>query len=455
MLRSVLASCFLFCLGANLFAQATLPVFQAAPPRFAGVYRVADGEFLSSAQDHRRGPEVIFNNMILSNYYSVPGSNQLWLDDGGLPDRNRSLADQVNGFDFTYCSTEPDQTGASGAIEISFYVENLACSGPPLGVESSFCSYELTGLPLGTQTGGIQCWIVSVDLSGGFECSTALVGFPTEEAGMHDRLFGWGFTPRQNNTGPWLAHGGYRRDNSFTWFDRSVSPPVFVGCFWFGGQPFANFATRWYGYERDVHLYYDSYDPVNRLIMNSTEPQAGGQVTYTVENPQAGRNYWLAASLDADPNEDTWFNGMRPLVDFGSPPGSGLLPPTPLLMPGGSLTVNLPVNIPDLVFLQALESIGPLQPANVTGMSNGVLIAETPPAAKNCWYKITEISSSGCVGSCPVAIAQLINSKSQGDCLCESGNCDDDITRTRKCSGGGTCTYTAVLSGCFAAPDSD
>ncbi len=363
MLRNVLTGAAVLALTAGLTAQSQLPVQKATTPQFAGVYTL-DGGLQKTAVNGRSGPAVIFNNMILSGYYSVPGAGQEWIDEGGLMDRNTSLTDQINGFQFVYCSTEPDPTGNSGTIDITFYDETVRCAGPPTWPTAN-CAYSIVGLPLGGPTGNIQCWIVTVDLGCGFECPPDLTSdFRTEEMGVVDRLFGWGFIPMQNNTGPWLAKGGYRRDNSFTWFDPTTG--AFIGCFWFGGFPFANFAMKLYGNAVNVRAY-DS--PTNPLVNNvcltiNAQPASGANVTFTATTPAGGGggSYWFAAALNS---ADLPVGGQQLLA------GPSFLAPTPLPMAGGVLTVTLPA-MPPTVYCIAAETTGPPTPGAMTGLSNGL-----------------------------------------------------------------------------------
>ncbi|TAH34846.1 MAG: hypothetical protein EYC70_13645, partial [Planctomycetota bacterium] len=74
MLRNILAAGAVVALAASVSAQNQLPVHKAVQPKFAGVYKVASGEFIPGNSAERSGPDVIFNNMVASNYYSVPGA---------------------------------------------------------------------------------------------------------------------------------------------------------------------------------------------------------------------------------------------------------------------------------------------------------------------------------------------------------------------------------------------
>lgn len=391
MIRSFISCGAFVLLSAAAFGQAPLPVHRATTPRFAGTYRMASGEFLPAVGAARSGPEVIFNNMIASNYYAVPGAGQEWIDEGGLVDRAGEFFDQINGFEFVYCSSEP---APSGAITISFYRQAEICIGPLAGglPDGPDCTYVLTGLPLGTPTGGLQCWIVAVDLTGGFECpSDQAYGFPTEDAQDFNRRFGWSFAPAVANTGPWLRSGGRRSDNSFVWWDTLAQANL--GCFWFGGTPFASFAMKMLAGPPATYRYWpDAPGARDTLVLASTAVVPGGSpATWRVENPTAGRFYWLIASPDW--NQIPVLGGTI-LFDYPV-----ILPPTPVPMPAGVLTAPVPMNLPERVWTQAVETISPtLTPANITGFSNSMVHANSKGGTRRCEVLTFDVpkNRSGC-----------------------------------------------------------
>ncbi|HEX9793646.1 MAG TPA: hypothetical protein VGC54_06645, partial [Planctomycetota bacterium] len=333
----------------SLVAQSQLPVYKATNPKFAGVYRMDTG-LDPSAAAARSGPDVIFNNTIASGYYSVPGAFQEWIDEGGLYDRDSlKLEDQINGFQFIYCTSEFDPNGIGGTYIATFYDDNIWCAGPSTW-PNAVCAYGLAGLPL-SPDGNLGCWIVTVDLMGGFECPPNLnTSFPTE--GVPDingapRYFSWGGTWDVNNTGPWIMRGGYRRDNSFTWFDTNTG--TLAGCFWFGGFPFANFAMKIWGPPAGCKAYDSKNFPgQNSLQLMSDGPmRSGAQRTFTIPGADPALNYWLIASRA--PGEIKLPSGCVILIDPNQ-----ILPPTPLPMPGGTRTVVLPNNAPTQFYVQAV-----------------------------------------------------------------------------------------------------
>ncbi len=201
-------------------------------PIFAGVYHPSTGLVSGNGNTVKSGPEVIYNNNALSGYYSVPGANQEWVDNGMFADRNSDSAEQVNGFNFTYCSSAPN------AVDnvIRFYDESVYCGGP-VNWPVADCAYGFPGLPGSLNgNGNLTCWIVTVDLCG-VECD--LTTDPNQS-----RSFGWSSTWNESTTGPWIANGGAGQTDSFTWWDTLAANANsgLVGCFWFGGTPWAGFA---------------------------------------------------------------------------------------------------------------------------------------------------------------------------------------------------------------------
>ncbi|KAA3606763.1 MAG: hypothetical protein DWQ01_17250 [Planctomycetota bacterium] len=375
---SPILACLVLCSSLSA-AQQTMPSKRAVTPVHLGTYKVGSNEFIPNSASTRSGPDVLYNNNLATGYYSVPGADQEWIDEGGLQDRGDLQLTQINGFEFSYCSTEPDPTQNSGGFTINFYREHQICQLPAGDgyPDGSDCTYDLIGLPLGTANGGIQCWVVNVDLSGGFECSgDQAFYFPTEDAAGVNRLFGWGFIPHQDNTGPFLAHGGHRNDNSFVWWDAATQQ--LIGCFWFGGWPVASFAMRILGPPPNVFEYGPDEPDVNDTLRLLSDPAvAGGMGHWWIENPNPGRWYWFMATLDW--NQSPALGGTL-LVDYPN-----LLPPTPLQMPGGDLTVPLPPVLPDEFHTQAVETNAPnLSPSTVTAFSTSTKNSNWKPQNKSC-----------------------------------------------------------------------
>ncbi|KAA3611437.1 MAG: hypothetical protein DWQ01_04925 [Planctomycetota bacterium] len=364
MSRSLLAAATFLTLTAGLSAQAQQPVHKAVTPKHAGVYKMATGELQPANANERVGATVvIFNASELTNYYSVPGLDQEWLDEGSLLDRNAGNWEQMNGMEFVYCSTEADATQNSGTVTFAFYDDTIVCTGPSNGgnfaLGGYLCAYDIVGLPLGDANGAIQCWIVTVDLQCGFECPPNL-SFDWTTDNANTKLFGWSFIPRNDNTGPWLSKGGTQAsgiDNSFVWFDQFGA---LVGCFWFGGTPFANFAMKMTGNEDNARAYNPSAPGAgDDLCLNIDMSGWPPIISFVLKNVNATEDYYLVVSLGT--------------AELSLPTGTLLvdhtnMPVPPVAMPGGAVSVNAGGGMGLTVYFQAVcvpAGSGPPSPSNL------------------------------------------------------------------------------------------
>ena len=269
-----------------------------ATPQFAGQYHPSTGLVQPQGGIAKLGPDSIYNNNALTNYYSVPGADQEWIDEGVLADRNSTSTDQINGMNFTYCSSDSNPNGIGSVFTI--YDETVRCAGPA-SWPTADCAYGLAGLP-GGNNGNLACWIVSIDLTG-FECNLA-----TDASG--NKLFGFANTWDNGNTGPWLSDGGLGNDNSFVWFDtlQNNANNAFLGCYWFGGQPHAGFATEFFGNPVETTSYSSAGGPGaddSLLLTLDASVQVGSTVNFTVlDGPfgsAAASTMWASASaVDVD-----------------------------------------------------------------------------------------------------------------------------------------------------------
>ena len=377
----LLSGVFVLLFGAGLTAQQQAPVHKAVTPKYAGTYKMATGEFIPGAGAQRSGPVTIFNNTTPTNYYSVPGSNQEWIDEGILNKRTatpglQAAVEQINGFEVIYCSTDP---AASGTIIYTFYDETVECTGPTGGVPGQpNCAYALSGLPMGTPTGGIQCWIVTVDLEGGLECpNNAAETFRTTEQHTANPLFGWGILPQLDNTGPWLRKGGKGTTNDFVWYDRNAGTNV--GCFWFGGVPFASFSMKMFGENANAHNIVDTdanpangrwgSNPLDTLSLNSNGPDLvrGQLANFSVSPVVAGRTHVLVYSINQ--------TQLANVIGAGGQRFTALVPLANAAnqnfpMPGGTLITTLPANLPIArYYIQVFALVGGTGAGNVVAVS--------------------------------------------------------------------------------------
>ncbi|KAA3611499.1 MAG: hypothetical protein DWQ01_05250 [Planctomycetota bacterium] len=309
---------------------------------------MATGELLPQGASSRSSVELLFNNRLSNYYYTYLGAGHEMVDEGIFRDRGLSSLEQIQGFEISYCSTEPDPTGNSGEITICFYDETIVCQGPVGGANYAnagyLCAYDLVGLPLGSPNGDVQCWTLDVDLRQGWECPSVLASqacsmgnLTTNEAA--GKQFGWSFIAKQENTGPiavicWDA--GYGASNSFVWFDDLGG---YQGCWWFGCWPSSSFAIKIFGYDADSKAYRSCSDGGFQDIQLDSAPAGPSSRTFTILNPDPQREYWLIGSLGAS---DRYFagQGYSLLLD----PLASSSPPK--WMPAGTLTTpSLPAGI--------------------------------------------------------------------------------------------------------------
>ncbi len=361
------------CIAAPALSQQAAPVERIDTSiEYLGTYRFADASWSVSG---RAGSRVLYNSTTPGNYYSSialsgggSAADQLWIDEGRIDDHNALAIDQINGFDFAYCSTDLDPSGNSSALRIAFYDDYVPCTTPP----APTCDYLVAGLPL-SSTGNLQCWSVAVDLSGGFECSTDPNLFRTTDAGGADRSFGWAFggnpdTSGRIDTGPILdlpcatpvaSQGcGTGNQNFYWWEDPSGS---FTGCYWFGGVPWASFSMRIHAGARNSFAYGHSF---NDLVLESTDLDPGTAVSFTVRDHDPAYPLFLLASpsigaLLLDQGELVISTAFYPGI------------PMPMNPVTGELTVNLPAGV-SAVFAQAAQTFGPASASALLNLSNGI-----------------------------------------------------------------------------------
>ncbi|MBC8327874.1 MAG: hypothetical protein ISR76_02245 [Planctomycetes bacterium] len=360
------------CAGATAQQTHKVQSKEGVNVQYLGTYSFKDNAWSGSS---RAGTRVLYNCTTPGNYYSNVGNgsatnaDHLWIDEGKVADSNSAAIDQVNGFDFAYCSTDLDPSGNSSAIRIVFYDDYVPCTAPP----AATCDYILTGLPL-SSTGNTQCWGVGVDLEGGFECSTDLADmFDTTEAGVADRYFGWAFGANpgltgMNNTGPILdlpcatpvvLNGcGSGNENFFYWEDPAAA---WTGCYWFGGVPWASFSMKMVGGAMNSFAYGHAN---TTLGLSSTDFAAGTSVTFTVTGHGAGSALYLLA---APASGSTTLPAGELVISRTFYPGV----PFAMNFATGSLAAGVPGAI-SIAYVQAAETTGPATPGALVAFSNGL-----------------------------------------------------------------------------------
>ncbi len=367
-----------FSLASGLTAQqAVTPTpIGDTPIEYFGEYHFASGTW--SHGGARAGSRVIYNCSFAGGYFNTVGNSwatnadHLWIDEGKLADFNHLSVEQIDGFDFSYCSSDLDPMN-NGSIRIAFYDDYVPCTSPP----AALCDYVLTGLPLST-SGNPECHAISIDLSGGFECSTDLANpLHTTEVGGADRSFGWAFgaNPGQtgmNDTGPVLAKpcptplsncvGGNGfvnagNENYFYWEDPAHA---WTGCYWFGGVPWAGFSMKLFAPPAGAFPYGHAN---NSLDLSSTEWAPGGAMTWSVSGHSPSNQLFLIASR---------FRNPRP-----HPGGEFLLAkPYMVIVPmnaaAGTIVRSVPATMVGPVYAQAMEATM-YSGGSAVALSNGLV----------------------------------------------------------------------------------
>jgi len=328
-----------------------------SPVKNAGIYHVATGTWTRTGTVAHLGvPDAtIYNNTCAQVYFTGMLSTEKFQHRSRLPALNspvtptivpgRPVTDNdsapgcansylVKGFQVAYCSS------ATTAIDWRYeFVDNYqACGAADMGSQYTI---DALGLPGGDSAGAQQCWLVTLDISGGTGGGIVLSadGNGTFDGGINTDEFGWSFQPistavAANFTGPIIA-------GDFTWtggpntvsgvlapctgtdgtvFDAPtddfteegtgmgsadffrdtgtvVSAPSGSGCYYFGGNPHADFF---------LELYADTVCPDPNPLTGFCYPNAGGTRSCPCANQPS-------------PND-----GTRGCNNFGkTPPSSG------------------------------------------------------------------------------------------------------------------------------------
>ncbi|MCP3918588.1 MAG: hypothetical protein GY711_23825 [bacterium] len=203
MLRSTIWLTLASALTASAVAQT--PTFQpySGTPQNAGVYRVATGTLLqASAQGpggYLGGGDVVYANDAFSGHFNTTGMGFLNVDSGVLATdanaggfsvgANREFY-EIKSFDFSYCTDAPSE-----AFTFTFYDSFVPCTDPAGPTTTLIATIPTSGLP-GSSNGSVQCFTVTIDLSGGSEfCIQGDGG--SLNPGWDDDValdsFGWGY----------------------------------------------------------------------------------------------------------------------------------------------------------------------------------------------------------------------------------------------------------------------
>jgi len=181
-------------------------------------------------QTPKAAPVIVYENTILSNFYSTPGTNEEWTDFGTISDPDH---DTITDASFGYATTNPGTIGAGPVVRMRTYDDYTGfCLSPlsPLGLDVS-----VSGLPGAGATGLAIGWLVTLDLNAAGACFF-----------QDDGKFGYSFQYDDSTSGPLLASGGAGQANQFDWRPLSTGS---CGQYWFGGNPWAGFYADFTGHK--------------------------------------------------------------------------------------------------------------------------------------------------------------------------------------------------------------
>jgi hypothetical protein len=383
MFRSILTTSAIVALAAGASAQNQLPagnISHAVAPS-TGIYKMDTG-FEATPIAYRSGPETLFNNRDgVTYYFTYSLATDEYADGGAFPARGVTGEEQVNGLTFEYCSAMADPNG-TGVLdtELRFYEANDQANfaGIVGWVDASnrneACILGLTGLPGDQQGTGIGCWILGLDLAGGFECT-----LPQESAPGTLEAWGWSMTylDPAGTSGPLLdsivgaTNFGYGVSDQFQWYDMTqVAGAENLGAYWFGGAPKlnANFNLSLEGNANDSMAYSAANPLANDTLVwgADSEVRPGQAASWSVANTDGSTSYAMLVS-----------SGQASIPVIAGGTATLLVSPNFIAGPfnmgtAGTQSANLPGNLPPAFYTQAAGFVGALGPANSTSASNGM-----------------------------------------------------------------------------------
>jgi hypothetical protein len=259
MLRSSLVFSSALILCATASAQQQVQAMKVISPiRDAGTYHVATGTWTRTGNGANLGPDTIFAATAPSGYFGTGWEGAEGVDEGILPSTSNPLGGtqdcyDIDGFQFAYCSFADTTTWT-----INLYDGYTACDQPDAPANCLNMAGSVANMALPT---GSACWMVTIDLSGGYEIGMGADGTAACAPGYQGALsgldhFGWGAVWTTGNgglTGPildgydpnWAPEGeGTCYNTNVTCFAGAtglgaqdlfgIGAPL-SGCFWFGG----------------------------------------------------------------------------------------------------------------------------------------------------------------------------------------------------------------------------
>jgi len=359
--------------------QAPVPTLQPVSNLRYGTYDFDQGFTATNGANRTIGPDVLYDLTGSSAYFygAIPGDKQEWVDSAWLPNRGLSGQEQVNGVAWNYC--EGGYTAYFDAY-LSLYTDTVACIGPSAwipGVPSfADCFYRIDGLP------GAGCWNVTVDLSGGFECT--LPDSSNPQSGAQGSV-GWSVTSINANSaylGPFINAGPPPPGSqpTFDWRDWSgafFGAYVSGGCFNFGMHTDFQFAL--YGAPVDVQSCFGS-NPLDTLVFEAAGAVENGlPFNFKVTGVGGTGRFYLLCQPDGIGGTD--------VCDQATMAGGGGAFTRQVALSGVRLhslgvrsanfnaSVAVPANPVDshvLFQVACFPLTGPIKPSNVAAASNGI-----------------------------------------------------------------------------------
>jgi hypothetical protein len=225
--------------------------------RDAGTYHVATGKWTRGGNAANLGPDTIYSATAPSGYFGTGWEGSEGVDEGILPSTGNPIGGPqdcytIDGFEFAYCSTA-DVISWS----FNFYDSYVPCDLPD---NPANCLNVVGGVSIGGLPTVSACWIVAVDLTGGYEFGmqadggTCAPGYQGAASGLDH--FGWGATWVTGNggaSGPLISGGdpNWAPEGQGTCYSPgltcgagatglgaqdlfAVTAPI-SACFWFGG----------------------------------------------------------------------------------------------------------------------------------------------------------------------------------------------------------------------------
>ncbi len=319
-----------------------IDLIRSPVPRHLGIYRPGIG-FLAQGAPARVGPDTRLEFESALARWAPVGTGIEWVGQEDLGKTPDGIL-QVDGFDIAWCSSASTE---KGSLEVSFYAGD-SLKGPPADHAAPLARFTLEGLPMGGPDGETRAWMMTVDLSGGFEfLLEAIRG-----------RFSWGFAAGEEDTGPYLLDRGEDHDPQVVAMDPRTSTQLeALGLQMPGAGMALALHTETPGTRR-VYPEEGFPSPTLRLVSSPVGPTARAWWRILGARPQARYFLWVSEGPG-----DGQMDGLPVLVD------TSLLLYDPIAMPVGELALMVPATVSDSVWVQAAE-VGPN--GSILAVSNGL-----------------------------------------------------------------------------------